>query len=76
MVFQVEDTSLFTMIMGKSLEGSYLYNKKCLFKMYYQSGINSFRGEYLNGSGVGMWSYFDNNGNLIKEIDCSIDDCE
>ena len=61
----------------KSLEGSYLYNKKNgLFKMYYQSGINSFRGEYLNGSGVGMWSYFDNNGNLIKEIDCSIDDCE
>ena len=61
----------------KSLEGSYLHNKKNgLFAMYYENGIRSFRGEYLNGLGVGTWLYFDENGNEIKRINCSLEDCK
>tara|TARA_B100000424_G_C22846874_1_gene451682 strand:- start:193 stop:699 length:507 start_codon:yes stop_codon:yes gene_type:complete len=61
----------------KSLEGSYLRNKKNgLFAMYYENGIRSFRGEYLNGSGVGIWLYFDEDGNEMKRINCSLEDCK
>ncbi len=60
----------------KHIEGSYLYNKKNgLFMMYYKNGLKSFRGEYLDDSGVGFWSYFDESGQMIKKIDCSIEDC-
>ena len=44
--------------------------------MYYENGIRSFRGEYLNGSGVGTWLYFDESGNEIKRINCSLEDCK
>ena len=61
----------------KSLEGSYLHNKKNgLFVMYYKNGTRSFRGEYLNGLGIGIWLYFDQNGDEIKKINCSIEHCE
>ena len=43
--------------------------------MFYKNGVKSFRGEYLDGSGIGFWSYFDENGQMIKKIDCSTDDC-
>ena len=43
--------------------------------MYYENGVESFRGEYSNNSGVGLWTYFDENGQMIKKIDCSEVDC-
>ena len=62
---------------NKNLEGSYLNNKKNgLFSMYYENGARSFRGEYSNGSGIGTWMYYDKDSNVVKKIDCSIENCE
>ena len=62
---------------NKNLEGSYLNNKKNgLFSMYYKNGIKSFRGEYSNGSGIGTWIYYDKNSNVVKKIDCSLENCK
>ena len=60
----------------KSLEGSYLNDKKNgLFAMYYENGVRSFRGEYRNGIGIGIWIYYDQNSAVIKKIDCSEEKC-
>ena len=62
---------------NKNLEGSYLNNKKNgLFSMYYKNGTKSFRGEYSNGSGIGTWIYYDKNSNVVKKIDCSLENCK
>ena len=60
----------------KHIEGSYIKNRKNgLFKMYYENGLESFRGEYLNDSGIGFWFYYDEDGKIIKKIDCSLEGC-
>ena len=62
---------------NKNLEGSYLNNKKNgLFSMYYENGAKSFRGEYSNGSGIGNWIYYDKDSNVVKKIDCSLENCK
>ena len=61
----------------KSLEGSYLNDKKNgLFAMYYENGVRSFRGEYRNGIGIGIWIYYDQYNAVIKKIDCSEEKCD
>ena len=62
---------------NKNLEGSYLNNKKNgLFSMYYENGVKSFRGEYSNGAGIGTWIYYNKDSDVIKKIDCSVEDCK
>ena len=53
----------------------FIIKKNGLFIMCYKNGLKSFRGEYLDDSGVGFWSYFNENGNMIKKINCSVEDC-
>ena len=43
--------------------------------MYYENGVRSFRGEYRNGIGIGIWIYYDQNSAIIKKIDCSEEKC-
>lgn len=40
--------------------------------VYYESGIKMMEGEYTEGKHTGVWRYYDESGNLLKELDYDV----